>query len=104
MQHNEKYQNDNVKLTVGLTGQCAALKILVGEELAKGSGWEFLKEQAGKEHSAFSGAEAKAVVKLRIWVVDGKAGLGLDATQLFLKAREKQVVEEEDAFDDDAQW
>ena len=41
-------------------------------------------------------------MKLRIWTIEDKdgrkAGLSLDATQLFLKPLAKVVIEEEDAF------
>ena len=43
-----------------------------------------------------------AVKAARVWKVDGKAGISLDATQMALKAAEKQV--EEDLFPDGAQW
>ena len=102
--HNDKYNNDTVKLSVGLTGQCAALKVRVGDEVLKGEGWQFLKDNADDPRSAFSGAEAKVAVKLRLWTQDKKAGVSLVATQLFLKPREKPAVVEEDAFADDIDW
>lgn len=100
--HNEKYGNDTAKLTVGITGRCTALKVLSDDETSKGEGWEFIKTHAEGARAAFGGAEAKAVVKLRIWTIEDKdgrkAGLSLDATQLFIKPLAKVVVEEEDAF------
>ena len=101
--HNSKYNNDTVKLSVGLTGQCTALKVKVDNDVRKGEGWQFLKENSDDSRSAFSGAEIKVVVKLRLWTQEKKAGVSLVATQLFLKPREKLVVVE-DAFADDIDW
>ena len=100
--HNEKYNNASVKLSVGITGRCTAMKVLTGDDVSPGEGWEFIKKHADGSRSAFGGSEAKAVVKLRIWEIDGKdgpkAGLSLDTTQLFVKIIEKQAIVEEDAF------
>ena len=96
--HNDKYDNDSVKISVCFTGRCTQIKILCDGEPVKGEGFDFIKKHSDSRSSSFVGAEAKVVAKLRIWQIEGKAGLALDATQIFLKPSEKAIVTEEDAF------
>ena len=72
-----------------------------------GRGWDFLKERADVEKAgkyAFAGGEVKVVTKLRAWSMTGKdgkvrKGISLAATQLFIKPRERVVIEEPDVLE-----
>ena len=90
-----------VKLQICLKGDCAALKIMDGNEVLKGAGWDFLKAQEAG-HCGFRGANVKVAVRPRIWAVAGKCGVSLAATQLFVKPGEKPAMK--DVFADDAEW
>jgi len=108
---NEKYEKPTAKLQVCLSGDDSALTLLKckpGDVVEKGYGWDFLKSLADMEknrRNAFTGAEAKAVVKLRAWKMtdkDGKvkAGVSMAATQLFIKPKARVVIEEADILED----
>jgi hypothetical protein len=91
------HDNDAVSIKVTLDGQPTNLtniKIKNGDNAVAGAGWEFLKAQV-PEHKAqgFTGAEMKAVVKLRPWKNGDKAGVELNATQLALKVVERKFVD-----------
>lgn len=91
------YENDAVSIKVvleGKPGTLTTLKIKSGEAAAAGTGWEFLQQHAPKNRAyAFTGAEMKAVIKLRPWKNGRKAGVELVATQLALKVVEKKFVD-----------
>ena len=96
----DKYSSAAVGVDVCLAGQETALthlRIKKGNEKFAGTGWNFLKEQAGDRYMAFKGAEVMAVVKFRPWksVKDGvtKAGVSLVATQLAIKVQERKFVD-----------
>ena len=89
------------RLQICLKGDRAALKILDGNEVLKGAGWDFLKAQEAG-HCGFRGANVKVAVRPRIWAVAGKCGVSLAATQLFVKPGEKPAMK--DVFADDAEW
>jgi hypothetical protein len=107
---NERYQETNVKVNVCLSGEEADLTSLKfkQETVHSGRGWDFLKERAAAEKSgayAFGGGEVKVVAKLRAWTLTGKdgkvrRGISLAATQLFIKPREKVVIEEPDVLEE----
>ena len=96
--YNEKFKTASVKLRVCLTGYSTALKVVDGNEVKKGSGWNFLNGFGQN----FTRADAKAVVKLRVYKIQGKAGISLAASELFLKPNEQ--IEGEDTFADDVEW
>ena len=91
------YENDAVNIKVildGKPGSLTTLKIKNGDVAAAGEGWKFLQQQVPRNRAyAFTGAEMKAVIKLRPWKNDGKAGLELVATQLSLKVVERKFVD-----------
>ena len=108
---NDKYEKPTAKLQVCLNGDDSAMTLLKckpGDVVEKGYGWDFLKSLADMEknrRNAFTGAEAKAVVKLRAWKMtdkDGKAkaGVSMAATQLFIKPKARVVIEEADILED----
>ena len=96
--YNDKYKTASAKLRVCLTGACTDIKIM-GDEIKKGRGWQFLKDNAVGN---FTAAEVKVVAKLRIYTVDDKAGISLAATELFLNPIER--VERVETFADDVAW
>ncbi len=83
------------------------LKFISEGQVLSGHGWGFLKERAEAEKSgqyAFGGGEVKVVAKLRAWSMTGKdgkirKGLSLAATQLFIKPREKVLIQEADVLE-----
>jgi len=108
---NDKYEKPTGKLQVCLSGDDSALTLLKfkpGDVVERGYGWDFLKSLADVEknrRNAFTGAEVKAVVKLRAWKMtdkDGKvkAGVSMTATQLFIKPKAREIVEEADILED----
>ena len=96
--YNEKYKTATVKLRVCLSGYCTALKVIDGTEIKRGRGWNFLKAFG----QSFTQADAKAAVKLRVYRMNGKAGISLGATELFLKPNEQ--TERVETFADDVEW
>jgi len=96
--YNDKYKTASAKLRVCLTGACTDIKIM-GDEIKKGRGWQFLKDNAVGN---FTAAAVKVVVKLRIYTVDDKAGISLAAAELFLNPIER--VERVETFADDVAW
>ena len=108
---NDKYETPTAKIQVCLSGDEAAMTLLKfkpGDVVEKGSGWEYLKGFAKLENNrrnAFTGAEAKVVVKLRAYKMTDKngkvrAGISMAATQLFIKPKARVVVEEVDVLED----
>lgn len=103
---NEKYEKPTAKLNVCLSGDesmMTLLKFKPGSVVERGCGWNFLKGFADTEknrRNAFTGAEAKVVVKLRAWMrtdKDGKvkAGISMAATQLFIKPKPRMDILED---------
>ena len=78
------------------------ITVIVGESIHKGVGWQFLKEHCSdyelRARAAFAGAEAKAVVKVRVWPRTKEAGVSLTATQLAIKVKERVVIQEADVL------
>ena len=108
---NDKYEKPTTKLNVCLSGDESALtllKVKPGDVVERGYGWDFLKSlaDADKGHrNAFTGAEVKAVAKLRAWRMTDKegkirAGLTMMASQLFFKPKPRVTVEEADILED----
>jgi len=102
---NDKYETLSTKINVALAGAAELLTpitMIVGESIDKGAGWNFLKEHCSdhelRARAAFNGAEAKAVVKLRVWSQNGRAGVSLTATQLAIKVKERVVIQEADVL------
>jgi hypothetical protein len=91
------HDNDAVSIKVMLGGtpiNLTNLKIKNGDVAVAGAGWEFLQAQVPERRAhGFTGAEMKAVVKLRPWKRDAKAGVDLVATQLWLKVVERKFVD-----------
>ena len=91
------HDNDAVNIKVTLDGtpvNLTNIKIKNGDVAVAGTGWEFLREQVPKHRAhGFTGAEMKAVVKLRPWKNGAKAGVDLVATQLALKVVERKFVD-----------
>jgi hypothetical protein len=105
----DKYSKSSVKVNVCLSGDESSLTLLgfiKDGEVERGHGWEFLKANAEAESSgryAFAGAEMKVVAKVRAWSMldkEGKVrkGLSLAATQLFIKPRERIIIQEADVL------
>ena len=99
---NPLYKSALCKVTVILEGaDLTKLAIVVDEKVHCGEGWEFL-EPFIKRCNAFKYADVKITAKVKkLWNVAGKAGLGLEATQIVFKPSERPI--EEDAFADDAE-
>jgi hypothetical protein len=95
---NEKFKTAAITVRVGLTGYCTALKVVDGAEIKKGRGWEFLKSFDNN----FKQADAKVACKLRAYRMNGKAGISLGATELFL--RPDEPPERVETFADDVEW
>ena len=75
------------------------LAIVQDGKIHRGEGWEFLQPFIAS-CNAFKFAEVKIGIRVKkLWNVAGKAGLGLEATQIVLRATEKPT--EVDLFDDD---
>ena len=99
---NPLYKSTLCKVTVILKGaDLTKLAIVVDGKVHRGEGWEFL-EPFIKPCNAFKYADVKITAKVKkLWNVAGKAGLGLEATQIVFKPTERPI--EEDAFADDAE-
>ena len=108
---NDKYETPTAKIQVCLSGDDSAMTLLKfkpGDVVEKGAGWDYLKGFAKLENNrrnAFTGAEAKLVVKLRAYKMtdkDGKvrAGISMAATQLFIKPKARIIIEEADILED----
>ena len=97
---NPVFKSSLCKVAVVLKGsELTQLAIVVDGKVERGEGWEFLEPYV-KRFNSFKFAEAKLTVKVRkLWNVAGKAGLGLEATQLVLKPNERP--KEANAFADD---
>jgi hypothetical protein len=105
-----KHNETTVKVNVCLSGEDSALtllKFMHEGKVLSGKGWDFLKNHADMEKAgayAFGGGETKVVVKLRAWTMKGKdgiirEGLSLAATHLFIKPRERVVIEVADVLE-----
>ena len=108
---NDKYETPTAKIQVCLSGNDSAMTLLKfkhGDVVEKGSGWEYLKGFAKLENNrrnAFTGAEAKVLVKLRAYKTTDKngkvrAGISMAATQLFIKPKARLIIEEADVLED----
>ena len=96
---NDKYETLSTKINVALAGAAEMLTpitMIVGESIDKGAGWNFLKEHCSDYE--LRAREAKAVVKLRVWSQNGRAGVSLTATQLAIKVKERVVIQEADVL------
>jgi len=111
LSRNDKYEKLTAKLNVCLSGEDSALtliKVKPDDVVERGYGWVFLKSLADADkghHNLFTGAEVKAVAKLRAWRrtdEHGKiwAGLKLAASQLFFKPKPRMIVQEADILED----
>ena len=97
---NPLFKNSLCKVSVILKGSdLTKLAIVVDGKVHRGEGWEFLEPFIAR-CNAFKFADVKITVKVKkLWNVAGKAGLGLEATQIVLKP--SQGATEEDAFAND---
>ena len=97
---NPLFKSSLCKVSVILKGSdLTKLAIVVDGKVHRGEGWEFL-EPFVTRCNAFKWADVKITARVKkLWNVAGKAGLGLEATQLVLKPSERPT--EEDAFGDD---
>ena len=105
-----KHNETTAKVNVCLSGEDSALTLLKFTHEGKvlsGKGWDFLAKRADVEKAgayAFGGGETKVVVKLRAWSMTGKdgvlrKGLSLAATHVFIKPRERVVIEVADVLE-----
>jgi hypothetical protein len=98
---NEQYQNVTAKLHVVLNGDCTAIKVKGPAGVAKGTGYDFLCDQAmATKARSFARADAMMVIRATVYNFEGLAGVKLTATQIFLKPAPAEV--EVDEFPDDA--
>ena len=99
---NPVFKSALCKVVVVLKGSdLTKLAIVVDGKVERGEGWQFL-EPFLKRCNGFKFADVKITMRVRkLWNVAGKAGIGLEATQLVLKPSERPT--EEDAFADDAE-
>lgn len=97
---NPLFKNSLCKVSVILKGSdLTKLAIVVDGKVHRGEGWEFLEPFIAR-CNAFKFADVKITVKVKkLWNVAGKAGLGLEATQIVLKPSQRPT--EEDAFAND---
>ena len=99
---NPVFKSALCKVLVVLKGaDLTKLAIVVDGKVVRGEGWQFL-EPFVKRCNGFKFADVKITVRVKkLWNVAGRAGIGLEATQLVLKPSERPT--EEDAFADDAE-
>ena len=97
---NPLFQKSLCKGVVVLKGEGQTkLAIVQDGKIHRGEGWDFL-EPFVKSCNGFKFAEVKLGVRVKkLWNVAGKAGLGLEATQIVRRATERPT--EVDLFDDD---
>ena len=78
---------------------CRVVTIVQDGKIHRGEGWDFI-EPFVKSCNSFKFAEVKIGIRVKkLWNVADKAGLGLEAAQIVLRATEKPT--EVDLFDDD---
>ena len=81
-------------------GDLTKIAVVLGDKVIRGEGWAFLETYLGGCRN-FKYADIKMSVRVKkLWNVAGKAGLGLEATQLVLRPSERPT--EVDLFGDDA--
>ena len=99
---NPVFKNYTCKVGVVLKGRdLTKIAIVVDGKVERGEGWFFV-EPFYKRCNGFKNADVKMSVKVRkLWNVAGKAGLGLEATQLVLRPAERPA--EKDLFADDSE-
>ena len=97
---NALFKTSHCKVMVVLKGSdLTKLAIVVDGKVERGEGWQFL-EPFIKRCNSFKFADVKLTVKVKkLWNVAGKAGLGLEATQIVLKPTERPT--EVEAFGND---
>jgi len=98
---NSLFQTKWGRVTVILKGDgLTRMAVVADNKVVRGEGWDFLKTYIEKGNT-FRRAEIKLTVRVKkLWHVEGKAGIKLEATQLVLRAQERR---EADAFADDAE-
>ena len=98
---NDKY-GASLKVKVVLKGEgLTQLKIVSGNTVCTGYGWEFLQPFMA-ENRNFRSCRCKATVALsQLWCVSRKAGLCLTATHLVLAPPDPSSAFENDTFDDE---
>ena len=98
---NPLFRTSLCKISVVLKGaDLTKLAIVIDNKVIRGEGWAFLETYLGNCRN-FKYAEVKMSVRVKkLWNVAGKAGLGLEATQLVLRPTERPA--EMDLFSDDA--
>jgi hypothetical protein len=101
-------RTQTAKVHVALVGErMTNLKVARDGEMKKGVGWEFLRDEAKAvgHNCNFWGAQVKLAVKLRLYQINGTAGITMTATQAVLKpAPYAEQPAEEDLFPDDAEF
>ena len=97
---NPLFNTTLMKVAVILKGsELTKIAIVADGKVHRGEGWDFLEPFVGR-CNAFKYADVKMTVRVKkLWHVAGKAGLGLEATQLVLRPSERPT--EVDAFDND---
>ena len=97
---NPLFKSALCKVAVILKGDgLTQITVVLDGKVTRGEGWEFLQGYINGCNS-FKHAEVKLVVRVKkLWNVAGKAGLGLEVTQLVLRPTERP--REEDVFADD---
>lgn len=97
---NPLFNNSTMKVAVALKGsELTKLAVVLDGKVHRGEGWDFLEPFVNR-CNAFKYADVKMTVRVKkLWHVAGKAGLGLEATQLVLRPSERPT--EADAFADD---
>ena len=99
---NPLFKSALCKVAVILKGaDLTKIAVVVDGKVERGKGWDFL-EPFVRRCNAFKHTDVKLTVRVKkLWNVAGKAGLGLEATQLVLKPSERPA--EVDAFADDSE-
>ena len=98
---NPLLKNSLCKIGVVLKGaDLTKITVVVDNKVIRGQGWSFLEAYLVNCRN-FKYAEVKMSVRVKkLWNVAGKAGLGLEATQLVLRPTDRPA--EVDLFSDDA--
>ena len=80
------------------TAALTEIAVVDGNTITRGEGWNFIEPYVND----FRNADVKVTVRVkRIWFLDGKAGITLEATQLALRIRERRPKEAVAFTDDD---
>ena len=98
---NPLFKSSLCKIGVVLKGaDLTKITVVVDNKVIRGQGWSFLEAYLVNCRN-FKYAEVKMSVRVKkLWNVAGKAGLGLEATQLVLRPTDRPA--EVDLFSDDA--